>query len=131
MKTHVIQLEAYDDIYSARDKMAWNTSEQILVMVPAENHYLNRKLDLVLLNRQAKAQGAKLGITTQDQNIAFYARQIGIPVFETPFPPNPESGEIRGKGITSWKNQNPMNGLWSKFVKMLRKYVYLNSRFHG
>jgi hypothetical protein len=82
MKTHVIQLETYDDVYSARDKMVWGKSNQILLVIPAENYHLRRKLDLVLLQRQAKTIGSKLGIVSKDPQIKGTASELSIPIFE-------------------------------------------------
>lgn len=81
MKTHVIQLEIHDDVYSTKDKMMWGKSGQILLVIPADNTHLHRKLDLVILQRQAKAIGSKLGIVTQDATIVSIARELAIPYF--------------------------------------------------
>lgn len=81
MKTHIVQLEIHDDVYSTKDKMMWGKSGQILLVIPADNGHLQRKLDLVLLQRHAKAIGSKLGIVTQDAKVMSIARNLEIPVF--------------------------------------------------
>lgn len=83
MKTHIIQLEQYDDIISARDKMGWAKGERILVVWPERGRVLHRRLDLVLLQRQSAAQGAQLALVTQDPDVRYYAPRLGIPVFKS------------------------------------------------
>jgi hypothetical protein len=83
MKTHIIQLEQYDDIISARDKIGWAKGERILVVWPERGRVLHRRLDLVLLKRQSAAQGAQLALVTQDPDVRYYAPRLGIPVFKS------------------------------------------------
>jgi hypothetical protein len=83
MKTHIIQLEQYDDIVSARDKMSWAKGERILLVWPERGRVLYRRLDLVLLERQSSAQGAQLALVSQDPDVRYYAPRLGIPVFKS------------------------------------------------
>jgi hypothetical protein len=83
MKTHIIQLEQYDDIISARDKMSWAKGERILMVWPERGRVLHRRLDLVLLQRQSAAQGAQLALVTQDPDVRYFALRLGIPVFKS------------------------------------------------
>ena len=82
MKTHVIQLEPYDDVTTVRDKMAWGKSARILLVWPeAEPHILNRRLDLVLIQRRAQELGSQLALVTRDADVHFYANDLSMPVF--------------------------------------------------
>jgi hypothetical protein len=83
MKTHIIQLEQYDDIVSARDKMSWAKGERILLVWPERGRVLYRRLDLALLERQSAAQGAQLALVSQDPDVRYYAPRLGIPVFKS------------------------------------------------
>lgn len=83
MKTHIIQLEQYDDIISARDKMGWAKGERILMVWPERGRVLYRRLDLMLLQRQSMALGAQLALVTQDPDVRYYAPRLGIPVFKS------------------------------------------------
>ncbi len=83
MKTHIIQLEEYDDIISARDKMGWARGERILLVWPERRAVLERRLDLVLLQRRAAAAGAQLGLATRSREVRYYALRLGIPVFKS------------------------------------------------
>lgn len=82
MKTQIIQLEPHDDIISARDKMGWGQTSRILLIWPDSGQVLNRRLDLILLQRHTASLGAQLAIVTRDQNVRFYANKLAIPVFK-------------------------------------------------
>ena len=82
MKTQIIQLEAYDDTVSVRDKMGWGQTSRILLVWPAQGRPLDRRLDLVLLLRHSLALGAQLGLVTQDSQVRLTALELSIPVFK-------------------------------------------------
>ncbi len=82
MKTFIIQLEHYDDLVSARDKMNWAKGGRILLVWPEHKALLNRRLDLVLLQRKATALGAQLALATHDREARYQALRLGIPVFK-------------------------------------------------
>lgn len=83
MKTTIIQLEKHDDIVSARDKMGWAKGGRILLVWPERSATLNRRLDLVLLQRHSAALGAPLAIVSQDSEVRYYALRLGVPVFKS------------------------------------------------
>ncbi len=84
MKTQIIQLSPNEDHISVREKMGWSQAERILLVWPEHGRALRRKLDLILVSRQAKSLGAQLALVTHDAQIRFYASQLGISVFEKP-----------------------------------------------
>lgn len=81
MKTTILQLEAHDDIISTRDKMTWSKTPRILLVWPRRGKILQRKVDLVLLQRQGRMLGAEIALVTRDHRVLPYAREVGIPVF--------------------------------------------------
>jgi hypothetical protein len=81
MKTQIIQLETYDDVVSVRDKMGWGQTSRILLVWPGQGHPLDRRLDLVLLQRHSLAVGAQLALVTQDKEIRANATELNIPTF--------------------------------------------------
>ena len=83
MKTQIIQLEAYDDTVSLRDKMGWGQTSRILLVWPVQGHPLERRLDLVLLQRHSLALGAQIGLVTQDSQVRANALELNIPVFNS------------------------------------------------
>jgi len=64
--------------------MSWSQTGRILLVWPKGGHILNRRLELNLLIRHANRLGAQLAIVTRDTDVRFIARQIGIPVFDSP-----------------------------------------------
>lgn len=81
MKTQIIRLETHDDFISARDKMGWSQTGRILLVYPKQVHVLNRQLDLTLLQRHSRSLGAQLALVTEDPEVIYQAKKIGIPVF--------------------------------------------------
>ena len=73
MKTQIIQLEAHDDIVSTRDKMGWSQTSRIVLVWPNKGKILDRRLDLVLLQRHSMLLGAQLALVTQEEEILFHA----------------------------------------------------------
>jgi hypothetical protein len=82
MKTQIIQLHKNDDHISVRDKMSWSQTGRILLVWPHTGQILNRRLDLLLVRRQAEKMGAQLAFVTNDSDVRFFAEQIRIPVFD-------------------------------------------------
>lgn len=114
MKTQIIQLEPHDDIVSTRDKMGWGQTGRILLIWPERGQVLNRRLDLVLLQRHSSQLGAQLALVTRDGEVRAFARQLAIPVFSS----------LRKAQKTHWRvdrrtrrtaQQNPV--LWLAEVK--------------
>jgi hypothetical protein len=83
VKTTVIQLESYDDVTSARDKMAWCRSGRILFVFPEDYKVLERRVDLSLLKRFSVELGVQLGIVSNDTDVQANAREAGIPLFQS------------------------------------------------
>src|SRR5512137_1281491 len=83
MKTYVIQLESHDDPLSTRDKMAWSKAPRLLLVWPRRGRILDRKVDLVVLQRHAQLLGAQLGIVTGDYDVRANAADAGIPSFSS------------------------------------------------
>lgn len=85
MKEQIIQLEAHDDANSARDKLGWVRAPRVLIVWP-ERHsspLLERKLDLIILQRHATRRGAEIALITRDPLVKEHARELGIPVFQS------------------------------------------------
>ncbi len=83
MKTQILQLDTYDDLVSACDKLKWAKADRILLVLPSRSKSLNRRLDLLILKRQSISQGAQLALVTRDSRIRSLAHQHGIPTFST------------------------------------------------
>lgn len=83
MKTQILQLESHDDVISARDKMGWGQTGRILLIWPQRGRILGRRLDLVLLQRRGRELGIQLALVTRDPLARFYARSLGIHIFDS------------------------------------------------
>lgn len=79
--------------------MSWSQTGRILLVWPAHGHVLNRKLDLNLVKRHASMMGTQIALVTHNSEVRFYARQIGIPVFDSP----------RRAQATNWRDTRRLN----------------------
>jgi hypothetical protein len=83
VKTQILHLDPHDDFISARDKMGWSKTDRILLVWPARQGVLHRRVDLALIQRHSKTLGAQLALVTLDAEVRYFARELGIPVFKT------------------------------------------------
>ncbi|MEW5941752.1 MAG: baseplate J/gp47 family protein, partial [Chloroflexota bacterium] len=83
MKTHLLVLEAHDDLVSVRDRMSWAKTPRILLVWPVGTSVNLRPVDLKLLDRQARSLGARLGLMTRDRAVRREAAALGLPVFRS------------------------------------------------
>lgn len=83
MKTQIIQLEAHDDTLSVHDKMDWAQAPRVLLVWPEGEKVFRERLDLILLERYASANGSQLALLTKDPEVKFKADKAGIPIFQT------------------------------------------------
>ena len=83
MKVQIIRLDPHDDRSSARDKLGWAQASRVVLVWPDQGRVLTRELDLVLLDRRARALGSQLGLVTQDPEVRENAQALGIPVFDS------------------------------------------------
>jgi hypothetical protein len=93
MQTYILQLERFDDIVSACDKAGSAKHARLLVVWPPRGRVLTRRLDLVLLQRRARALGTPLALVTRDREVRRHARELGIVVF----------GELRAAQTQIWR----------------------------
>ncbi|MFC1960219.1 hypothetical protein ACFLYO_05875 [Chloroflexota bacterium] len=82
--TDIIQLEAHDDVGSVRDRLAFAESYRVLLVWPPDKAaILSRKLDLVLLQREARRRNARIALLTTDTAVINNARDLNISTFHT------------------------------------------------
>lgn len=82
-KPTYIQLEAGEDIPSIRDRLSFIRGKRVLMIWPEEGDALRRKLDLVLVQREAKRRVVQLAIVTHDPVVIKHAEDLGISTFTT------------------------------------------------
>jgi hypothetical protein len=85
VKEQIIHLEPHDDVTSVRDKLGWVRAPRVLLVFPDDprERVLQRKLDLVLIQREATRLRAQLALVTSDPIIIEHARELGIACFRS------------------------------------------------
>ena len=83
MKTTLIQLDESDDILSIKDKMQWNPSKRILLIISHNNKSIQRRLDLLLLQRASNKLGAQLALSSSQKHLRTLGKQTGVKVFSS------------------------------------------------
>ncbi|MBZ0301927.1 MAG: baseplate J/gp47 family protein [Anaerolineae bacterium] len=78
-----IQLEEGDDVPSVRDRLSFHHRKQVLLIWPEKGTVLMRKLDLVLIQRDALRRGIRLALVTHDPQVIRHASELNISTFET------------------------------------------------
>lgn len=78
-----IQLEAGEDANSVRDRLQFLRGQHVLIVWPEVGTALTRKLDLVLVQREAMRRAICVAFVTHDPQIIEYARELDISTFET------------------------------------------------
>ena len=78
-----IQLEQGEDVPSVRDRLSFHPRQRVLLIWPEEGTLLRRKLDLVLIQREAMRRGIQLALVTHDPQVVKHAGELNISTFET------------------------------------------------
>lgn len=82
-KPEYIQLEDGEDVPSVRDRLSFIRGKRVLLIWPERGTALTRKLDLVLIQREARRRVLQLALVTHDKTVILNARDLGISTFET------------------------------------------------
>lgn len=83
MKEQIIRLEPDDDVTSVRERLGWVQATHVLLVFPKDPRarILQRKLDLILLQREATRNAAQIALITHDPIVLDSARELGIATF--------------------------------------------------
>lgn len=84
MKVQILALDPQDDRASIADRLAWAQAPRVLLVWPRSGRPRLRRLDLTLLQRQARRRGVALALATTDPDLRELASDLGIPAFDTP-----------------------------------------------
>jgi hypothetical protein len=79
----LIQLEITDDATTVRDRLSFLRGQQVLLVWPENGTTLRRKLDLVLIQREAARLAIRLALVTHDPDVVRHALELEVSVFET------------------------------------------------
>ncbi|PKN87646.1 MAG: hypothetical protein CVU46_03775 [Chloroflexi bacterium HGW-Chloroflexi-8] len=83
MKTHLLQLNSFDDSYSILDKLSWSRANRILVVWPNSGKIELSELDLILILRKSVSLGSQIAFVCDEQRIVEKCNYIGIQVFSS------------------------------------------------
>ncbi|MBC7812518.1 MAG: baseplate J/gp47 family protein [Burkholderiales bacterium] len=82
-KPEFLQLATDDDVLSIRDSLSFIRGKEVLLIWPEEGTVLTRKLDLVLIQREAMRRAIRLALVTHDPQVIKHADELNISTFET------------------------------------------------
>ncbi len=83
MKTHVIQLNEFDDLISINDKIGWSKAARVLVIWPNAGKIQLSILDLLLILRKADSLGSQMAVVSDEPRILEQCKYLGIQVFDS------------------------------------------------
>ena len=79
----LVQIEADEDATSVRDRLSFIRGRHVLLVWPEEGTALIRKLDLVLIQREAMRRAIRLALVTHDPQVIKHSKELNISTFET------------------------------------------------
>lgn len=79
----LIQIETEEDVNSVRDRLSRFRGQRIVLVWPEVGTALTRKLDLVLIQREAMRRQIRLAFVTHDAAVRSNAAELNISTFET------------------------------------------------
>ena len=82
-ETEHLHLAAADTLVNVRDRLSGFRGRRVLLIWPEEGRNLRRKLDLVLIQREAYRRAIQLAIVVKDAKLSFYASELNISCFES------------------------------------------------
>ncbi len=82
-KPQYVQIEPNEDAASVRDRLGYLRGQRVLLIWPEAGTALTRKLDLVLVQREAMRLAIRLSLVTHEDIVIQNARELNISTFET------------------------------------------------
>ncbi|MFW5691382.1 MAG: hypothetical protein ACOCXZ_02665 [Chloroflexota bacterium] len=79
----LIQIETNEDVNSVRDRLSFYRGRRVLLIWPEEGTALTRRLDLVLIQREAMRRQIRLALVTHDPQVIKNAAELNISTFQT------------------------------------------------
>ena len=69
-----VQLDTNDDVVTVKDRLSFIRGRRVLLIWPEDGTTLTRKLDLVLVQREADRRAIQLALVTHDELIIEHAK---------------------------------------------------------
>ncbi len=88
-----VQLDTNDDVVTVKDRLSFIRGRRVLLIWPEDGTTLTRKLDLILVQREADRRAIQLALVTHDTEVIAHAKELNISTFET----------IRSSERSRWK----------------------------
>ena len=82
-RPELLQLERNEDVASVRGRLLPLAGNRVLLVWPVRGSALTRRLDLVLVQREAQRLGVRLALLTQDPDVIRHARELSLSTFST------------------------------------------------
>ena len=82
-RPELLQLERNEEVASVRSRLLPMASNRLLLVWPVRGTALTRRLDLVLVQREAQRLGIQLALLTQDPDVIRHARELNLSTFAT------------------------------------------------
>ncbi len=82
-RPELLQLERNEDVASIRGRLLPHAQSRVLLVWPVRGSALTRRLELVLVQREAQRLGVQLALLTQDPDVIRYARELNLSTFTT------------------------------------------------
>ena len=82
-RPELLQLERNESVASVRGRLLALTQQRVLLVWPVRGSALTRRLDLVLVQREAQRIGVQLALLTQDPDVIRHARELNLSTFAT------------------------------------------------
>lgn len=83
MKTAIVQLDAFDNLISIKEKIAWSKIQRVLLVWPNKGKIVLNELDIILILRSAESQGAQIAVVTDEPVIINQLKELGISIFSS------------------------------------------------
>lgn len=80
-RIQTIQLEPFDDVTSIRDRLQFVEMQRVLLVFPEHGQVLRRKLDLILIQREAARRHLHLALLCHDPDVAAHAASLNMSCF--------------------------------------------------
>ena len=76
-----LHLDATDTVVTVRDRLSSLRGRRVLLIWPAAGKPLHRKLDLILIQREAYRRAIQLALVSEHPDLEFYAAELNISCF--------------------------------------------------
>ncbi len=82
-ETVQLKLDPSDTVTSVKQWLSDLRGERVLLILPASGSLFKRKLDLILVQREARRRAIQLALVSRDADIIAYAKELNISCFDS------------------------------------------------